>query len=234
MQAITVRDRDGRRRVAELRAAEVEPGLVTHAPGRTGAMSVSMVTRSGKTSGLQSITVRQDARKGAVSIVLTGGTTFVKGDAFALQYEMGFSPAAAAAAAGRWIKAKGGTTEPKSVQAFYESAAASLTVRSAVGLMALSGPITLVPSLVAVNGTLTLPFKMTATVPKKPLYKYTLYMSQENPSLPVEQVLTIGTDLYTAMYGPWGKAPFVVAPTSPSDMNSQSRRAGRSGEVGSS
>jgi hypothetical protein len=194
-----------------LKTAEAEPGFVTHSAEEYGGVSMSMVTQSGRNSGLQSITVRDGAQRGKVSIVLTGQNIFVKGNAFGLQY-MGFSPTAAAAESGQWVEATGGASEPKMEVGFYQSAAASLTVSSAVEEIGLDGPITLVPALVMRGSKLAVPVRMTAVENKQRL-TCTLYLQLADHLLPDEEVTTGGGGgTETDVFGTWGHAPVVVAP----------------------
>jgi hypothetical protein len=137
---------------------------------------------------------------------------FVKGDDFGLQYRMGFTAAAAAAEAGRWVEATGGAATPKVEQEFYQSAADTLTVSSAVDEIGLDSPPALVPSLVIVDGELTIPIKMTQTVSKGVHVTCLLYLHAANLPLPVEHVNSSNNGATaTDVFSSWGQAPVVVA-----------------------
>jgi hypothetical protein len=202
---------------SSLKGAEGEAGFVTRSTDIVGDESSTEVTQSGKSGGLQYITIRKGPDTGTASIILIKQKVFVKANVFGLENIMEFTPVAAAAEADRWIEITGGVTVPKTEQEFYQNAAATLTVLSAVDQIGLDGPLTLVPSLVVVGGKITLPVKMTATLSGGIHATCTLYLDAGDPPLPVEQVTT-STDAGTAMKGTdvfssWGKAPVVVAPT---------------------
>ncbi len=196
-----------------LKQALNEPGVVSRSKVSAGNTSTTMVTRSGRSGGLQSIIFRKGPQTGTVSIILAHQRVFVKGDDFGLQYGMGFTAVAAAGEAGRWVEATGGATAPKVEQDFYESAADSLTVSSAVDEIGLDSPPVLVPSLVVVDGELTIPIKMTQTISKGVHVTCLLYLHAANPPLPVEQVNSSNNGATaTDVFSSWGQAPVVAAP----------------------
>jgi hypothetical protein len=202
---------------SSLKGAEGEAGFVTRSTDIVGDESSTEVTQSGGSGGLQYITIRKGPDTGTASIILIKQKVFVKANVYGLENIMEFTPVAAAAEADRWIEITAGVTVPKTEQEFYQNAAATLTVLSAVDQIGLDGPLTLVPSLVVVGGKITLPVKMAATLSGGIHATCTLYLDAGDPPLPVEQVTTStdagATMKATDVFSSWGKAPVVVAPT---------------------
>lgn len=167
----------------------------------------------GPDQGLQTIVVRQGPHLGTVSVVLTGPAVYVKANAFGLEEEMGFTPPAAAAEAGRWVEATDGAGEPKVEQDFYQAASASLTVGSSVAEVGLDARPTLVPVVVKAQGELTLPLRMSKALSRVERLTCALYVRVSGPPLPVEEVTTSSVGAKsTTVFGPWGHVPSVSTP----------------------
>ncbi len=161
---------------------------------------LAIISDVGRSAGSQIITLTEDGGEGVLSVVLLDNTAYMYGNAGGL-YLQGFTEAAATKEANKWI-----TIKPSS--AAYTSAAAGLTVASALGPLRMAGSVTSVPG-VKVLGLSTVGFEGTS----KPSGGQAgtaerLYVRSTGTPLPVE-VVQQGT---TTVFDNWGEPIKVTAP----------------------
>jgi hypothetical protein len=190
---------------AQLVASALNAGLAQKSVRWTSTESasgikVAIVSDVGRTEGSQIITWTEGSSEAALSIVLVNNTAYLIGDAAGL-YVQGFTVSAATHETNKWIALK-----PSS--AAYSSAAAGLTVSSALGPLRMAGPVTSVPGT-KILGLSTLGFKGTS----KPFdgqagVAETLYVRGTGTPLPVEAVQKGSTTLFDD----WGEPIKVTAP----------------------
>ena len=116
-------------------------------------IKLGIVSDVGPAAGSQVITWTQGPAEGVLSVVLIHGTAYLIGDPAGL-YVQGFTSAAATAEANKWIAVK-----PSS--AAYASAAAGLTISSALAPLKMGGSVTAAPGA-KILGMATVGFKGTS------------------------------------------------------------------------
>jgi hypothetical protein len=163
-------------------------------------VTVAIISDVGQAAGSQIITWTQGADEGTLSVVLLKDTAYLIGDAAGL-YVQGFTTAAATAQANKWISVK-----PSS--AAYASAAAGLTISSALDPLRMSGPVTVVRGT-KVLGVTTRGFKGTSKAfAGQPGTAEELYLRSGGSGLPVEAVQKDTTTVFDK----WGEPIRVTAP----------------------
>jgi hypothetical protein len=163
-------------------------------------VKLAIISDVGRSAGSQILTYTEGAGEGILSVVLLDHTAYIIGNGGGL-YLQGFTAAAATKEANKWI-----TVKPSS--GAYTSAAAGLTVSSALAPLRMAGPVTSVPG-VKVLGLSTIGFAGTSkpsggqagTAEK-------LYVRSSGTPLPVE-VVQQGT---TTVFGNWGEPIKVTVP----------------------
>jgi hypothetical protein len=113
-----------------------------------GGITTTIVGDVNKTSGTQTITVKNGKVTATMVIRLIGHEAYFKGAAAAIYVLIGLTTAQSAAAAGRWVS----VVPSNSV---YNSTAAALTVGSVMSEITLSPPITGTRNLVSAGQRLT-------------------------------------------------------------------------------
>jgi hypothetical protein len=161
---------------------------------------LTIISDVGRSAGSQIITLTEGGGEAVLSVVLLDNTAYLIGNAGGL-YLQGFTEAAAAKEANKWI-----TVKPSS--AAYTSAAAGLTVSSALDPLKMAGSVTSVPG-VKVLGLSTVGFAGTS----KPVDGQSgaaekVYVRSTGKPLPVE-VVQQGT---TTVFDNWGEPIKVTAP----------------------
>ena len=163
-------------------------------------VKVGIISDVGQAAGSQIITWTEGAAEGTLAVVLLKNTAYLLGNAAGL-YIQGFTSAAATAQANKWI-----TVIPSS--AAYASAAAGLTISSALDPLRMTGPVTVLPGA-KVLGMTTRAFKGTSKAFKgQPGVAEELYLRSGASALPVE-VVQNGT---TTVFDNWGEPIKVTTP----------------------
>jgi hypothetical protein len=163
-------------------------------------VKLAIVSDVGRSAGSQVITLTEGTGEGLLSVILLHNIAYLFGNGAGL-YLQGFTEAAATSEANKWIAVK-----PSS--AAYASAAAGLTVSSALAPLRMAGAVTAVPgtkvlglSTVGFKGT-SKPYEGQAGVPE------TLYIRSTGTPLPVEVVQKNSMTLFDD----WGETIKVSAP----------------------
>jgi hypothetical protein len=163
-------------------------------------VKLAIISDVGRSAGSQIITYTEGAGEGVLSVVLLDDTAYMIGNGGGL-YLQGLTATAATKEANKWI-----TVKPSS--AAYASAAAGLTVSSALDPLKLAGSVTSVPGLkvlglstVGFEGT-SKPFNGQAGTAEK------LYVRSTGSPLPVEVV----QQNITTVFDNWGEPIKVTAP----------------------
>lgn len=186
-------------------AAALNAGLGQHSVRWTSTESANgiklgIVSDVGPAAGSQVITWTQGPTEGVLSVVFIHGTAYLIGDPAGL-YVQGFTSAAATAEANKWIAVK-----PSS--AAYASAAAGLTISSALAPLKMGGSVTTAPGA-KILGMATVGFKGTSKpFEGQPRAPEELYLRSSGTPLPVE-VVQKGT---TTQFDNWGEPIKVTAP----------------------
>lgn len=169
-----------------------------------GAMSATLVTESGRTSGLQRITVSEGSSTGHVTAELVNGTAYLDGDRLGLENFVGFGATAGATQAGRWLSV--GRASPE-----FATISAGLTVRSTLSELSVAGSLSSVaPTVVfgehviGVRGSSGGSDASTSAV---------LYVRASGAPLPVEQDETFAGSTTRARFEDWGASLRVLAPS---------------------
>jgi hypothetical protein len=163
-------------------------------------VKLGIVSDVGRAAGSQVITWTEGAAEGILSVVLVNNTAYLIGNGAGL-YVQGFTTAAATKEANKWIAVK-----PSS--AAYASAAAGLTISSALAPLRMAGPVTAVPGA-KIFGMTTLGFKGTSKAFEgQPGGAEELYLRSNGSHLPVEVV----QDGSTTVFDNWGEPIKVTAP----------------------
>ncbi len=104
-----------------------------------GAGQLSFVGDAGLVDGSQVITFRKSGKTGHVTVIVSGETAYIRGDAFTLANYIGFKAAAASDYAGRWVRFP-------HTDAGYPTLAAGVTLPSVVGEIGVAGQLSSVPT----------------------------------------------------------------------------------------
>jgi hypothetical protein len=185
-------------------AAALSAGLGEHSvrwisTESANGIKLGIVSDVGQAAGSQIITWTQGSAEGILSVVLIHDTAYLIGNAAGL-YVQGFTSAAASAEANKWIAVK-----PSSAD--YASAAAGLTISSALAPLQMSGSVTAAPGA-KILGMATAGFKGTSKpFEGQPGAPEELYLRSSGKPLPVE-VVQKGT---TTQFDNWGE-PIKVTP----------------------
>ncbi len=190
---------------AQLVASAFDAGLAQSSVRWVSAESANgvklgIISDVGRAAGSQVITWAQGSAEAVLSVVFINNAAYLLGNGGGL-YVQGFTVAAAKAEANKWIAVK-----PSS--AAYASAAAGLTLSSALEPLRMAGTVTSVPgtkilgqNAVGFKGT-SKPFDGQAGVAE------TLYIRSTGTPLPVEVVQKDST----TMFADWGEPIKVTVP----------------------
>jgi len=172
--------------------------------GRSAALQVVSVADVGANSGIQRITFSKAGTTGHVTVVVSTGTAYVRGDSFVLVNFMGFKAPAAAKYANEWVSI------PRTDRAFA-AVAADVTLPSAMDSLKGPGRPTAAPST-TIGGRRVVAVQWRAKVGAK-LVIVRLYARASGRPLPVEQRATTGGSVISVMFGGWNEPLHVTAPT---------------------
>jgi hypothetical protein len=189
-----------------LQAAQTERSFHAVNVAHWADVRVRQVNDDGTSEGIQRITFQKGASSGQVTVIVSAGNAYVRGDLFALVNYMGFNAAAAATYAGQWILIP--TTDRD-----YATVALDVTLPSAIKQLKLASPLSRVPDtkidgrpVVGVHGSSTsLGNGGTATA--------TLYARAAGPPLPVRETVSQGSMRGAVTFSNWNKPIHVTRPT---------------------
>ncbi len=169
-----------------------------------GLDSYTQVTQAGRQDGTSSIKVHVGKTTLDLDWVLVGKTVYFKGNGNALSGALGFTTAAAAKEAGKWISATAGAG------ALFQDLSSYLTVSSASTILDLVGEMSFLPAT-TVRGQAVLGIQGIRLSEEEKVTE-TIYVKSAGVPLPVELSQTgQGTTGYT-YFGPWGHPPAAKAP----------------------
>jgi hypothetical protein len=166
-----------------------------------GISRTRLVCDVATTSGIQRITYEQGGRTGKVTVLVSAGTAYVRGDSFILSTYLGFRPLASAKFAGKWVRI------PHSDRA-YGPVAAAVTLPSTIDEFRLVGPLSFLPAK-TVAGQTTFGIKGTIG---KPAAQASLYARAHGLPLPVGEVETFGKALDETLLSRWNEPVRVQVP----------------------
>jgi hypothetical protein len=190
---------------AQLVAAAFDAGLaqssVRWVSTESGnGVKLGIISDVGRTAGSQVITWTQGSAEAVLSVVLANGTAYLLGNGSGL-YVQGFTVTAANHEANKWIAVKPSSTA-------YASAAAGLTLSSALDPLTMAGAVTSVPGP-KILGTNTVGFKgTTKPVDNQAGVAETVYVRSTGTPLPVEIVQKNST----TEFADWGEHIKVTVP----------------------
>jgi hypothetical protein len=136
-----------------------------------------------------------------VTVIVSGGAAYIRGDAFALSSYLGFRIAGASRSAGKWIRI------PHS-DASYSSISASATLPSTLDEFRLSGPLKFAPGK-KISGRQA--FAIAGTVGRPPA-QAKLYARATGTPLPLGEVETFGKGLAETLLSNWNEQVHVPVP----------------------
>jgi hypothetical protein len=155
--------------------------------------------------GIQRITFHKAGKSGHVTVLVVANTAYVRGDALTLANYMGFSDAAAARFAGRWLKI------PHTARS-YPAVSEAVRLRSTIKEIVLPKPRVALPESVF-NGQRVIGIRNTSVVSGHRATR-TLYVRAAELRLPVAEVTRAGGNRITVTFSNWNHRVRVSAPTS--------------------
>lgn len=190
---------------ASLAAARAQQSVHYVAASTTGNVRTRLVCDVGLTEGIQQITFVQGTKTGKVTVVVSAGTAYIRGDSYTLTNYMGFKQAGATKFGGQWIQVLHSDRA-------YASIAEAVTLPSTIDELRLSGALTFLPtSTVAGQKVVGIKGKTIA----KPPAVGAVYISAQGKHLPVGQVETIGGGLAEMLLSKWNEPVHVTLPANP-------------------
>jgi hypothetical protein len=172
---------------------------------RVGASRVSQVGDAGVSQGIQRITFRTGNKTGHVTVIVSAGTAYVRGDALSLVNYMGFNATAAARYAGVWVLIPHSDRD-------YATVAYAVTLSSTIAGLTPSGPLVSVPAT-KVAGQQVLGVRGKTPSPPGGPGIATLYARANGSPLPVEEVIDQGNLRGTITLVNWNQPVHVATPT---------------------
>jgi hypothetical protein len=171
--------------------------------GGSSGISVRMVGDAAVDRGIQRITYTRNRVTGHVTVIVVSNTAYVRGDAFTLMHDMGFSAAAAAQQAGKWIVIQ------HSSKAFAP-VAADVRLASTIDSLKLPAPLTAVAKTV-IHGQHVVGIRSSHPVSGHPTTQ-TLYVRAASPMLPVAEIGRQGATRVRVVYSNWNEPVHLSAP----------------------
>jgi hypothetical protein len=168
-----------------------------------GTEQLSFVGDAGLVDGSQTITYVKSGKTGHVTVIVSGNTAYVRGDAFTLANYVGFKAAAAKQYAGRWVRF------PHTDKGFA-TLAAGVTLPSVVDELEMGGQLANV-SKTEVAGQQVFGVRGTASSAGITTVE-TIYASAGGPPLPVQEVATHGSISLTVTFSGWNETIAIPAP----------------------
>jgi len=188
-----------------LATARAQQSVHYVAASTIGTVRTRLVCDVGLTEGSQQITFTQGKKSGKVTVLVSAGTAYIRGDAFTLTTYLGFKQAGATKVAGQWVQIPHGDRS-------YASIAEAVTLSSTIDELRLNGPLTLLPaSTVAGQKVVGIRGKTVAKPPAAGI----VYVSTQPKPLPVGQIETIGGGLAEMLFSHWNEQVHVAVPANP-------------------
>ena len=181
-----------------LEAGKAKSSVHYTSEGDYGPVQIDFVGDATITEGIQRITYSKAKQTGHVTVIVSGNTAYVRGDAFTLENYIGFAKVAASKYAGRWVRF------PHTDKG-YATVAAGVTLSDAVDELKLQGRLSKVP-VTTIDGRRVLGVRGTLSAAGHNSIVDTVY-AQASGLLPVREVVTQGTSKLTVDYSKWN-TPF--------------------------
>jgi hypothetical protein len=197
-----------------LAACRAESSVQWISSGSLNGESGTITTTSGRTTGIQMISVTKGGSTGHVTVELTNNTGYIKGDSFALHIYMGFTSAAAKKEANRWLSLAPSNPD-------FSAVTAGLTVSSIASELEMTAPFTTTPQSVVLGEHVDGVRGLSKAQSGVPAMKTVLYFRAKGLPLPVEQtqvyeghtsaVKFVKWNVPTVLESPSGAIPLLVA-----------------------
>ena len=168
-----------------------------------GTEQLSFVGDAGLVDGSQTITYVKSGKTGHVTVIVSGNTAYVRGDAFTLANYLGFKSAAATEYAGRWVRF------PHTDKG-YATLAAGVTLPSVVDELEVGGQLVNV-SDTKVAGQQVFGVRGTDSSAGVTTVE-TIYARARGSSLPVQEVATHGNISLAITFSGWNETIAIPAP----------------------
>lgn len=170
-----------------------------------GGPTVSEVGDAAVGAGSQVITVRRGRESGQLTVRVSGGDAFIRGDAFALETYLGFAAAASVAHADTWILVPPGDRD-------YGPIAAGVTLGSLVETLEVAPPLTRLGGA-RVAGRRVLRVRGSAPSAAGISAAVTIVFEPSPALLPVEEVAVQGAASARVTLSRWNEPVSVVRPS---------------------
>jgi hypothetical protein len=188
-----------------LATARAQQSVHYVAASSSGTVRTRLVCDVGLTEGTQQITFTKGKTTGKVTVLVSAGTAYVRGDSFTLTNYLGFKQAGAAKFGGQWVQIPHGDRS-------YASIAEAVTLSSTIDELRLSGPLSVLPkATVAGQKVVGIKGKTIATPPAVSI----VYVTAQGKPLPVGQIETIGGGLAEMLFSHWNEQVHVAVPANP-------------------
>ena len=185
-----------------LAAARAQKSVHYVADATDGSFHTTFVSDVGATSGIQRITYTSGGITGKVTVLVSNGTGYLRGDAFTLREFMGFKAAPSAKFAGKWVKVPHADRD-------YAALTEAVTLPSTIDELRLSGPLAFLPTL-TLGGQKVFGVRG-KTISKQPA-QADVYASAQGAPLPVGEVEKFGNVASRTRFSAWNEQVHVVVP----------------------
>lgn len=185
-----------------LAAARAQKSVHYVADATDGSFRTTLVCDVGATSGIQRITYVRGGTTGKVTVLVSDGTAYLRGDAFTLRYYMGFKAAPSAKFAGKWVQVPHTDRD-------YTALAAAVTLPSTIDELRLTEPLSFLPAS-TLGGQKVIGIKG-KTISKQPA-QAGLYTRAQGTPLPVGEVEMSGNALSRTRFSAWNEPVHVAVP----------------------
>ena len=191
-----------RRTLASILAAgRAQQSVHYVAIANNGVSRTRLVSDVATTSGIQRITYTEGGQTGKLTVLVSAGTAYLRGDTFVLSTYLGFRRGGSIKFAGKWIRI------PHSDRA-YAAVAAAVTLQSTIDEFQLDGPLSFLPAK-TVSGQKTIGIQGSIG---KPAARAALYARASGTPLPVGEVETFGRALDETLLSRWNEQVRVQVP----------------------
>jgi hypothetical protein len=165
---------------SSLAACRAQTSVEWISSGSLNGESGTITTSSGRTAGIQLISIKKGESTGHVTVELMNDTGYLKGDSFALHAYMGFTSGAAKKEANRWL-----SLAPSNMD--FSAVTAGLTVSSITSELEMTGPFTAIPESVVLGERVDGVRGLSVAQSGVPAMKSELYVRAKGLPLPVEE-----------------------------------------------
>jgi len=187
---------------AILAAARAQHSVHYVADATDGSFHTVLVSDVGATSGIQQITYERGGTTGKVTVVVSAGTAYIRGDSFTLRYFMGFKATPSVTYAGKWIRVPHSDRD-------YAAIAAAVTLPSTIDELRLAGPLSFLPQT-TLGGQKVIGIRG-KTISKQPA-QAALYARAQGTPLPVGEVEVFRSALSRTRFSGWNELVHVTVP----------------------